>query len=270
MTDSPDRAGLSPQTAAFYRRMLRALRQADVSYLVGGAYAFSCYTGITRHTKDLDLFVRPADLDRTLAVLDEAGCRTAIPYPHWLAKAYAGEDSIDVIFHSGNGVSEVDGSWFAPARAHEVLDVPVKLCPPEEIIWSKAYIMERERYDGADVAHLLHCCAERLDWERLIERFDAHWRLLLSHLILFGFIYPAERTRIPSAVMKELLRRLHQEEQEAVPDERLCRGTLLSRAQYLVDVEQWDYRDARLRPHGRMTPEEVAHWTSAIDDEDRP
>jgi hypothetical protein len=45
-----------------------------------------------------------------------------------------------------------------------VLGVPVRLCPPEEIIWSKAFIMERERYDGADISHLIRACQGRLDW----------------------------------------------------------------------------------------------------------
>ena len=44
---------------------------------------------------------------------------------------------------------------------HELLGVPVKHCAPEEMIWMKAYIMERERFDGADIAHILRCCAAR-------------------------------------------------------------------------------------------------------------
>ena len=35
-------------------------------FLVGGAYAFARYTGIERHTKDFDVFVRPRDFDRAL------------------------------------------------------------------------------------------------------------------------------------------------------------------------------------------------------------
>ena len=31
-------------------------------FLVGGAYAFARYTGIERHTKDFDVFVRAARL----------------------------------------------------------------------------------------------------------------------------------------------------------------------------------------------------------------
>lgn len=257
---------LPPETADFYRRMLHVLHEAEVPFLVGGAHAFACYTGIVRDTKDLDLFVRPKDVDRTLEALAEAGCRTAVRYPHWLARAQIEGNYIDVIYRSGNGVSEVDDSWIEAGVEHEILGVPVRLCAPEEIIWSKAYVMERERYDGADVAHLLLCCADEMDWSRLIERFAEHGRLLLSYLILFQFIYPSEQGRIPRGVMQRLLRRLEDEPSA----ERVCRGTLISRAQYRVDVERWGYDDARLPPHGQMTDDQIAYWTDAIEKENRP
>ena len=41
----------------------------------------------------------------------------------------------------------------------------------------------------------------------LIDRFGAHWRVLLSHLVLFGFIYPSERSRVPARVLEELTER---------------------------------------------------------------
>src|SRR4030095_12962312 len=111
---------------------------------------------------------------------------------------HSGDCYVDLIFSSGNGVAEVDDDWFRHAVEGEVLGLRVQLTPPEESIWSKAYVMERERYDGADVAHLLHTQADRLDWQRLVRRFGPHWRVLLSHLIVFGFIYPADRARIPA------------------------------------------------------------------------
>jgi hypothetical protein len=89
--------------------------------------------------------------------------------------------------------------------------------------------------------------------------------VLLAHLVLFGFIYPAERASIPDAVMRELLGRLDAEPAGDPSAERLCRGTLLSRAQYLPDIGWWGYQDARLAPHGPMTAEEIARWTAAID-----
>ena len=185
-----------------------------------------------------------------LDVLERAGFKTEIAFTHWLAKAHHGDKFIDVIFSSGNGVAEVDDEWFAHAVDEEVLGAPVKLCPAEEMIWSKAMIMERERYDGADVAHLFRHCSGLLNWERLVRRFGANWRVLLSHLVLFGFIYPGERALIPSAVMKDLVNRLLAELDVPTRDSKVCQGTLLSRAQYLVDVDDWGYEDARVQPRG--------------------
>ncbi len=55
---------LDPRTSRFYVNALAVLAEAKVPYLLGGAYALAHYTGIARHTKDLDLFVRPADAPR--------------------------------------------------------------------------------------------------------------------------------------------------------------------------------------------------------------
>ena len=102
----------------------------------------------------------------------------------------------------------VDDQWFEHATEREVLGVRVLVAPPEESLWSKAFVMERERFDGADVAHIILAHGERLDWDRLIERFGEHWRVLLAHLVLFGFIYPSMRSKVPPAVLEELMERL--------------------------------------------------------------
>jgi hypothetical protein len=38
---------------------------------------------------------------------------------------------------------------------------------------------------------------------------------------------------------------------------------VLSRTQYVVDVEQWGYQDARVEPLGGMTADDAARWTEA-------
>jgi hypothetical protein len=242
------------------------LAASGPDFLVGGAFALERYTGIARDTKDFDVFVRPRDRDHTFAVLREAGYQTELTFPHWLGKAFCADNFIDVIFNSGNGVAVVDDEWFVHAGAGEVLGLPVRLCPPEEMIWSKAFVMERERYDGADIAHILRALAERLDWSRLLRRFGTHWPVLLAHLVLFSFIYPGERDRVPAWVMTELLGRAGGEVGKVPNPTRLCRGTLLSRAQYLIDIECWGYVDARLPPTGTMKPADTAHWTAAIEE----
>jgi hypothetical protein len=244
---------------------MKTLRRARMPFLVGGAFALERYAGISRNTKDLDLFVRPEDFGQVLETLARAGYRTEVPFPHWLGKAHSGDEFVDIIFSSGNGIATVDAEWFAHAVGEEIMGLAVQLCPAEETIWSKAFIMERERYDGADIGHILRRYAEDLDWDRLLRRFGPQWRVLLSHLILFGFVYPAERRRIPGSVMRKLLRQLQHEQAAEAPRDPVCQGTLLSREQYLIDVGAWNYQDARLLPRGSMTEEETAIWTAAID-----
>jgi hypothetical protein len=81
--------------------------------------------------------------------------------------------------------------------------------------------------------------------------------------VLFGFIYPSERSRVPAWVIQELSARLADE--TAAPDAPtpICNGTLLSWSQYLGDVLSGEYRDGRIRPHGTMSAQEVARWTAA-------
>ena len=253
----------------FYRRVLETLVAADAPFLVGGAFAFAHFTGIERHTKDLDIFVRRRDLDAVLDILAEAGCATEHTFAHWLSKAYCGDEFIDVIFSSGNGLATVDDEWFDHAIEAEILGQPVRLCPVEESVWSKSFVMERERNDGADVAHLLLHSLERLDWDRLLRRFGEHWPVLLAHLTIFAYAYPSEAHRMPEWVWTLLHERALRELRTPTENARICRGTFLSREQYLVDLEEWGFRDPRLRPSGPMTATEIVEWTDAIDQDDK-
>jgi hypothetical protein len=261
--DTPP-TGPGESARAFYRQVLEALDAARVPALVGGGFAFSDFTGIHRYTKDLDLFVRPSDAQWALDTLAAAGYSTEMVAPHWLGKVRADDSFIDLIFSSGNGVAIVDDEWFEYAEPAEVLGMSVNLSPVEEMIWSKAFVLERERFDGADVAHLIRARGKGLDWERLFRRFDPHWHVLMSHLLFFRFAYPSERGVVPRWVLRGLMGRLQHELESDVPDRRLCQGTLLSSRQYLPDVELFGYEDARLEPEVHMTAADIALLTSSI------
>lgn len=254
-------------TPVLYRDALLALTDAEVPFLVGGALALARYTTVDRFTKDLDLFVSPFDCRRALNVLETIGCQTEWPFRHWLAKARRDSALIDIIYNSGNGVAAVDEEWFAHAWESELYGVRVKMCPAEELLWSKSFVMERERYDGADVLHIVHSHGSRLDWDRVLTRFGDHWRVLLSHLVLYAFVYPGDRSRVPAWVTDGLTRRLAAEGwQDDSSLGRACLGTLVSRQQYLPDIRADGYQDGRL-VEGRMTEDEIAEWTSAIDED---
>lgn len=253
--------GVSNESAEVYVRAVKALRDAGVRFLIGGAYALTQYTGVQRRTKDLDVFCHPNEAERILDVLSRAGFQTTLPYPHWLGKAYSGDDYVDVIFSSSNGIAVVDEDWYTHAVHGEIFGLPVWFCPPEETIWSKAWVMDRERFDGADIAHLLRACGESMDWERLMRRFGPeHYQVLLFHLLHFGFVYPNERPKVPEGTMRTLLDRLTGDVEGtawSAAAERVCRGTLFSGEQYRIDVEKWGYEDARVHPHGPLTLEDV-------------
>lgn len=266
-TNVPGATCLDPRAVRFYTNAMKTLQEAEIEFLVGGAYAFFRYTDIERHTCDFDIFVRREDCKRVLKLLGSKGkYRSELSFPHWLGKVYWETLYIDVIFSSGNGIARVDEQWFKHATEDEVLGVPVKLVPAEEMIWSKGYIMERERFDGADIAHIIHARGDKLDWDRLLRRFADHSSVLLSHLVLFDFIYPGESAKIPDAVMNHLLEAAKRPAKNVVKTnskKHICQGTLLSREQYLTDLDIWGYKDARIE-RGFMSPANTRHWTAAI------
>jgi len=84
-----------------------------------------------------------------------------------------------------------------------------------------------------------------MDWERILRRFGPDWRIFYSYLILFGYIYPSESSRIPSWVLREMKERLAREIEADSSGERICRGTLLSTTEYTSDIAKWGYCDPR-------------------------
>jgi hypothetical protein len=239
-------AGRSTEELDCRATALRALTAARVPFVVAGAYAFFEYTGVFRDTKDLDLFIRERDVEPAFRALEAVGFRTELTDPTWIGKAFQGEYFVDLIFSSGNGVAIVDDAWFENARQAVVMAVDVRLAPPEEIIWSKSFVVERERYDGADVNHILHACAEDMDWRRLLARFDRYYEVLFSHILLYRFAYPSERSRIPDWVIKELVGRTLADVEAGDHPLAICRGNLLSRVQYQHDYDHHGYADGRL------------------------
>ena len=151
----------------FYREVLAALADSDIPFLIGGAFAFCRHAGIDLRTKDLDLMIEQRTWPALARVLRDRGIYATLKFPHWLGKALSPDGQVDIIFNSGAGVSPVDASWFAHSVRATVLGHRVRLCGVEEMIWSKAFVMERERFDGADVLHLIRARADDMDWERL-------------------------------------------------------------------------------------------------------
>lgn len=257
-----------------YRRALDALNVAQVPYVVAGAYAIYEHTGIYRETKDLDLFVEPSALEPAAQVLREAGFRTRLDQPHWLAKATdPGPEGffVDLIFGMGNGLATVDADWFRYSRPAVLAAMPVRVAPPEELLWHRLFINERHRQDMADIVHLIVALGPRLDWRRLVEKTGDHWPLLLAQLTTFAYVYP-EMSGPPAWVYEELLARAMADVKRQRTGRRVTRGTLLSRFSFTIDVREWGFTDLRADAVRQMQarPDIVALSQSEVWDEISP
>jgi hypothetical protein len=63
----------SPEAEAFYTTALQEFVGLGLPFLLAGTYAVSAYTGISRPTKDLDVFCRPGDFPRILGHFQKLG-----------------------------------------------------------------------------------------------------------------------------------------------------------------------------------------------------
>ena len=145
---------------------------------------------------------------------------------------------VDIIFGSGNLLAPIDRQWLDRGLPALLFGVRTRIAPVEELIWSKAYVASRGRFDGADIVHLLHSTAERIDWDHLLSRFGEHWTLLLSYLCLFRFVYPDRRNAIPRDILATLVARDRRLPEARAAEPEVCRGPLLDRSSYDFDLTQ--------------------------------
>jgi hypothetical protein len=232
-----------PDALAFYAECLGLLDRSGLPYLLAGTHAVNAYTGMDRPVKDLDVFCRAGDYPRILNYLQQFGYELEVEDERWLAKASKGPFFMDVIFNSTSGVAPVTGSWFEESRTAPLYGLEVPVVPPTELIWSKLFVQDRYRYDGADIAHVILKQCTAIDWRRLLSYAEQFWEVLLAHLINFRFIYPTERDCVPGWLMDELLGRVQAQAELPAPRMKVCRGRHFSRADYQVDIAEWGFAD---------------------------
>jgi hypothetical protein len=235
----PARAG----PLSFYARVLETANRARIPFMVGGSWAINAHTGLTRGTKDVDIFCRAEDYPRLLAFFNKNGYETAVEDERWIAKVCKGPLFCDIIFGSANSVTPVTDAWFTQVSRGMVLGVSVRLLPPTELLWSKSLIMDRIRFDGADVAHLILRQHQHIHWKRLLSHMNQYWEVLLVHLLLFRFTYPHMRKVIPDSLLDHLLEDLAAQRRAPLPRKHVCRGRVFSRDDYQIDISDWGMAD---------------------------
>lgn len=227
-----------PEQRALFCEVLQHLNRVGVPYVVSGAFALQQHTGIWRNTKDLDLFLTSEAVPEALRHLREQGFETEIRDPVWLAKAHRDGYFVDLITGMSNAVITVDQSWIDRSMPCVVLGIRTRVLAAEELIASKLFVNFRERFDGADVVHIIYGTQGRLNWDRLLQLVGEHWELLLWELMLFHYVYPAKQNYVPQCVWHELLWRL-QHQLDSAPAKLPFRGSLIDEKMFSIDMKEW-------------------------------
>jgi hypothetical protein len=243
--DSPDSALFEPPPEAvdFYVESLKLLLESNIPFLLSGTYALGCYTGISRPTKDLDVFCKVSDGPRILAFFKEKGYEIAVEDDRWIGKVWRGEQFFDVIWNISSASIPISDDWFQQQYEVEVYGSTVRITPPTEFILSKLFLQDRYRYDGADVAHVILKKHDEIDWKRLLNVMELYWEVLLIHVLNFRFIYPTERDCIPRWLFDELIDRVKVQAELPTAEVRICRGRLFSPRDYVPDISEWGFAD---------------------------
>ena len=232
---------LPAEQQQLFVEVLELLNQKQVPYVVSGAFALHQHTGISRDTKDLDLFLPAEHVQRALDALQEAGFETEVADPVWLAKAHRGDFFVDLITGMSNGAVTVEQSWIDRSTPCNIFGVDSRVLGAEELIASKMFVTRRERFDGADICHVIYGTRGKLDWTYmmdLVHQHGDHWEIMLWHLVLYHYVYPARTDAVPRHIWDMLLTKFR----EAVtnPDQNAkFRGSLIDENMFYIDVNEW-------------------------------
>jgi hypothetical protein len=237
-----------------FREVLELMNRNRVQFVVAGAFALHEHTGIWRDTKDLDFFLPSQEVPKALKLLEQDGFQTEIKDPVWLAKAWRGDFFVDMITGMSNAVVRVDYSWIKRASHSQVFGMPVRVLAPEELIASKVFVTRRERFDGADICHIIFGTKGKLDWRHLLHLMGEHWEMLLWCLVLYQYVYPAYSNYVPREIWDELLQRFRVELDHPNKSSEF-RGSLIDENMFAIDVAEWGQRNTI--EEYRQTAEEI-------------
>lgn len=149
--------------AATLRKAAPALREANVPFMLGGSLA--CWArGGPRSQNDLDLMVTPADADRALRALAQAGMRVERPPEEWLAKAWDGDVMVDLIFRL-LGLGDVTAETIGAAEQMQVLAIRMPVMSTEDILVAKLLSISEQNLDYGPPLEMGRSLREQIDWD---------------------------------------------------------------------------------------------------------
>jgi hypothetical protein len=152
------------------KRAAAALNQAGIPFLLGGSLASWARGGPeTRH--DLDLMLKPQDVERALEALTEAGMRPERPPEEWLVKAWDGDTLVDLIY-CPKGLP-MDDDVIARGEVLSVLGMEIRVMALEDVMATKLMALTEHslRYEG--LLQIARALREQIDWHVVRSRTES-------------------------------------------------------------------------------------------------
>lgn len=196
------------QEWAIYQRAIAGARERGLRFALGGAFALATYTGHWRNTKDLDFYILPRDRDAMVDLLTYLGLSDYYdqqPYDRgWIYRAHQGDVIIDAIWSMANYRVEVDEAWLSGDPEMIIRGEYLRILPPEELLWSKLYVLQRDRCDWTDTLNLIYSVGPALDWRHLLNRLAEDAPLLSGVLSIFTWLCPGRAQLLPLWLWEQL------------------------------------------------------------------
>lgn len=187
-----------------YTPVIFEARGAGIDFVLGGGLAFCEYSGRLRNTKDVDLFFLPEDRDRLVKILGHHGWTDY--YDHksydrtWIYRGFRAGLILDLIWSLPNHRGDVTPEWLTGANKVEIHGTEMRLLSLEDLVWSKLYVMQRERCDWPDIFNMLNASAEHVNWEYLMERLGPDTALFGGVLAAYRWLCPVQAANLPEWV----------------------------------------------------------------------
>src|SRR4051794_24641370 len=149
------------------KKSAAALRGADIPFLLGGSLASWARGGPeTRH--DLDLVIKPEDVERALDALREAGLRPEDPPEEWLVKAWDGDTLVDLIFYPKG--TPVDDALIERGEVMSVLGMEMRVMALEDVLVTKLMALSEHSLRYESLLPIARALREQVDWESVRSR----------------------------------------------------------------------------------------------------
>ncbi len=211
---------------------MAALREREIPFAVGGGLAAMTYAAQWRDTKDLDIYSLSRDNQQIIQLLTSLGLDDYYEVQaydrKWIYRSHRAGVIVDIIWAMANQRAQVDESWFEGPEV-EAGGERFRLLRPEEVLWSKLYVLQHDRCDWPDCLNVLYGIGPQLNWRRLLAELGPDRPLLGGLLSIFSWLAPARAQEFPAFIWKEL---------QITPEAGLDAAAMPPRAQ-LLDTRPW-------------------------------